>query len=235
MIMRRIATSLRQQDWATVVIELFLVIAGVLIALEFDNWNKASQDRAEERDYLVRLQDDMAETIALFDENIASNEASAERVMQVVTVLNTKNLGSLSEDQLRFDVMIAAWRGTGFVDSTLDELTYSSNIGLIKDRDLRKELARLRYEIERVDRAVANVGMGLQASFASRALTVEVEVIGGRLKAVAPLSYMMSSSQLRTSLTQIAYLLRAMNSYLQQGKEEAARVYEHLERVLVKN
>jgi len=44
MILARLAKSLRRQDWTTFAIEFVLVIAGVLIALEVDNWN---QERVE--------------------------------------------------------------------------------------------------------------------------------------------------------------------------------------------
>ncbi len=53
MILARLAKSLRRQDWTTFVIEFVLVITGVLVALEVDNWN---QERVEARQFRQELQ-----------------------------------------------------------------------------------------------------------------------------------------------------------------------------------
>ena len=42
MILRRVASALKRQDWVVVLIEFVLVIAGVLIALQINNWNEAT-------------------------------------------------------------------------------------------------------------------------------------------------------------------------------------------------
>ena len=55
MILRRIASALKRQDWATVLIEFILVILGVLIALQVNNWNESRLERREETRYLTAL------------------------------------------------------------------------------------------------------------------------------------------------------------------------------------
>ncbi|WP_425411076.1 hypothetical protein [Hyphococcus sp.] len=59
MILRRIASALKRQDWATVLIEFVLVILGVLIALQVNNWNEERQARSEERRILERLHEEL--------------------------------------------------------------------------------------------------------------------------------------------------------------------------------
>ena len=48
MILNRVATALKKQDWTTVFIEFVLIIVGVLIALEVDRYNEQQLERAEE-------------------------------------------------------------------------------------------------------------------------------------------------------------------------------------------
>lgn len=45
MILRRIATHLRAQNWTTVAIELAIVVGGVFIGVEAANWNQQRQER----------------------------------------------------------------------------------------------------------------------------------------------------------------------------------------------
>ena len=48
MIIQRFANALRSQDWVTVFIEFFLVVLGVLVALEVDRYNERQKERAED-------------------------------------------------------------------------------------------------------------------------------------------------------------------------------------------
>jgi len=46
-ILRHLATAVRQQDWFTVLLELVIVVIGILVALQVDNWNQERHARAE--------------------------------------------------------------------------------------------------------------------------------------------------------------------------------------------
>ena len=48
MILRRLTTALRKQDWVTVVIETLIVVFGVFIGLQVNNCNEARAQWAEE-------------------------------------------------------------------------------------------------------------------------------------------------------------------------------------------
>jgi len=61
MVLARLAKSIRRQDWTTFTVEFVLVITGVLVALEVDNWN---QQRVAEREFrrdLALLQTELRE------------------------------------------------------------------------------------------------------------------------------------------------------------------------------
>lgn len=77
MITSRIATALRKQDWVVVFIELSLVFAGVLIALQFDNWNTVNRNQRELTEMLRRLEAELdlnATVIAGVGERVSRNE-----------------------------------------------------------------------------------------------------------------------------------------------------------------
>ena len=54
MILRRIADGFVRQDWATVVVEFVIVVAGIFLGLQVNNWNELRMERAEERTNLER-------------------------------------------------------------------------------------------------------------------------------------------------------------------------------------
>ncbi len=59
MILQRLATALRRQDWFTVVLEVFIVVVGILIALQVDNWNEARKERADAADWRRQILADL--------------------------------------------------------------------------------------------------------------------------------------------------------------------------------
>ena len=61
MILQRLAASIRKQDWFTVFVETMIVVLGVFIGLQVNNWNAERQRKASERDYLERLHRDVVE------------------------------------------------------------------------------------------------------------------------------------------------------------------------------
>lgn len=66
MILRRTVEALKQQHWTGVVIELVIVILGVFIGLQAQDWNTARAARAELDQQLVSLRQELAGNQAYF-------------------------------------------------------------------------------------------------------------------------------------------------------------------------
>ncbi len=65
MILRRLSTAVRKQDWFTVVVEIMIVVLGVFLGLQVNNWNEARADQQREASYTVRLHEDVVSLQAL--------------------------------------------------------------------------------------------------------------------------------------------------------------------------
>lgn len=65
MILRRIATALRKQDWFTVLIETLIVVLGVFLGLQVQQWAGDRERRALEAAYTARLHEEVVELQAL--------------------------------------------------------------------------------------------------------------------------------------------------------------------------
>ena len=68
MILRRIADSIRKHDWFTVAVETLIVVLGVFLGLQVNNWNEARGDRTRETIHLANLAEDIRNDIADIDE-----------------------------------------------------------------------------------------------------------------------------------------------------------------------
>ena len=78
MILQRISKALRKQDWFTVVIETLIVVFGVFIGLQVNNWNDGRAFAQLERDYLVQLKDEVAQNQRVTDYQINYVKAVVE-------------------------------------------------------------------------------------------------------------------------------------------------------------
>lgn len=77
MILRRLAQSLKEQNWTAICIEFVLLVVGVFLGIQVANWNTARIERALETTYLSRLADDVRSDIVEIDE---INRVSTQRM-----------------------------------------------------------------------------------------------------------------------------------------------------------
>ena len=123
MYLQRLASSLRRRDWASVVIELMLVIFGVLIALQVNNWNAARADKEGAINTLVRLRGEVVANVTSLNERMGILEESTDIRRAGMIALQTCDTST----QAKQNLSEAMARLTGdiipsFVDNTLREL-----------------------------------------------------------------------------------------------------------------
>lgn len=149
MILRRLATALRKQDWFTVLIETVIVIFGVFIGLQVNNWNEARTDRAKEAQVLQSLISDFDQMKSTANRAIAFHKRAIGGLEAVLIALETADLRESEREAfevgLRFGYRTAA---VNAMSPTLVELTSSGQVGLLQDPVLRKALTE--YELFRV-------------------------------------------------------------------------------------
>ena len=68
MILRRVIGHFRQQEWTAIAIDFVIVVVGVFVGLQVNNWNEARADRVREAAHLAGLAQDIRADIADIDE-----------------------------------------------------------------------------------------------------------------------------------------------------------------------
>lgn len=149
MILRRLANAIQQQDWFTVVLEILIVVAGIFIGLQVDDWNNLRKDRSDEQHYLNRLHDEIlnAEKLSarLLDRRI-------KRQSYVIDMLDTVFV-EVDESSLP-DTQCFAIGGLHYFNivvsglSAAEELTASGRMGILQDKELRAALGALKQAQE---------------------------------------------------------------------------------------
>lgn len=141
MILRRLSSALKRQDWATVLIEFVLVIVGVLIALQVNNWNQNRQDRRLEVTYLNSLYAEVTAVIPPLRELLEEKEANLEALSQTIQLIDTGNTDSELSPLQCHAIFESHIYDVGKQDlPTVTEIFASGRIALFRDERLRAAL-----------------------------------------------------------------------------------------------
>ncbi len=154
MITRRLALALRQQDWATIFIEFLLVIFGVLIALQLDQWNDLRKEKYRELELLSSLRSDIREDI----KNLQNADAALHMVMKSGAIAIAANeRGDCIDDCWKTLVayfLASQWLDVELIQSTYNELRAA---GFPRDATLASVLARYQSLGEQASRINAEL------------------------------------------------------------------------------
>lgn len=155
MILNRIGTAIRNQDWFVVFIELMIVVVGIYIGLQVDDWQKARQDRADEGRFLEALLQETRHNIGQVEWRENAIELDAAAMRNVVSALKAGNLNQITDDEAY--EALCEWFTIippSYQTATYDELVSTGQLDIITNETLRRQLQaskalRERYTFER--------------------------------------------------------------------------------------
>lgn len=145
---RRLARALRQQDWAGVMIEFFIVVVGIFVGLQVTQWNEERQARARELNYLDRLHEDLVVMRREFGYIRAQASQAAPRALRTFRALRGCDPALASTDDVQRT--FAGYQNqpaASIVDRTYQEMLSSGALASMDDRALSGEIAGLFSEL----------------------------------------------------------------------------------------
>lgn len=142
MILRRVIEDVRQQDWTAIAIDFVIVVLGVFIGLQVDNWNDARREAKRGDQYLVRIGADLAADIAEMDHRIAFWR---EVITHGQGAIHYAESGELVSDSA-WKTVLAFYQASQLYpyvprDTTYQEMRNAGELGLIRDSSLPSALA----------------------------------------------------------------------------------------------
>jgi|GEM_PF-2470797 len=98
MILRRLAEAIRGQNWLTVLIEIAIVVVGIFIGLQVDDWNENRKQKKIEAEALARLHTEAVATVDYFKQHVSYRMKAIMRADKVFQVLFSGKSMESSED-----------------------------------------------------------------------------------------------------------------------------------------
>ncbi|MCY7354391.1 MAG: hypothetical protein LH470_04800 [Lysobacter sp.] len=147
MILRRLAKSLKQQNWTTILIEFVLLVGGVFLGIQAANWNQQRAEDAKAQAYLARIRGNLeADQLSIQRREVFWPQVNAYG-KAAIHYAETGELvdGSAWRTVLAFYQASQLWQWVTS-DSTYQEMRSGGELGLIRDDTLRHALSEYYLE-----------------------------------------------------------------------------------------
>jgi len=135
-------------NWRYGLGELFIVIAGVLIALLAEGWRQDIADRRTEVEYVESLIEDIEADVAVLSNMLVLTEQRAAYGKAVLLTFDTGKRAGVPADFIRAVEFGSYFSYPSYSTSTVDDLRSTGNLKLIRSRDVRDAIARYYSTIE---------------------------------------------------------------------------------------
>jgi len=149
MLLRRITEHVKAQNWTAVALDFVIVVMGVFIGLQVNNWNEARKDRTSERAYLERLSRDIDQDAMALKEAIEKAEAWAQAATFVLAALEDPSAAASGPCRFLRSMTLAQYSSWPVLNrQTYQELVSTGGLSLIRDDDLKMKLGQYYAEFD---------------------------------------------------------------------------------------
>ncbi len=129
--------------------EIILVVIGILIALSINNWNEQRKDNLTEKELLRGLLIDFSETKSRLKETINLQNTAFSYGKRLLLLYESNRLHEKKDSIAAFVGFGAlSWWRAEPVTGTYDAMVSTGNIGLLKNKELRRDLAKFDAELK---------------------------------------------------------------------------------------
>ncbi len=122
--------------------EILLVVIGILIALNINNNNEVSKQRAQEVHYLKNIKTDLKLNIAHLDKYIETRQTAINSANKIIEHYEGKPITDLEVFNVH-TVNIYTWRKFNQINNTFQELMNSGNLALISNDSIKNTLLNM--------------------------------------------------------------------------------------------
>lgn len=156
MILQKIAENLKTHNWGTALLEVLVVVIGIFVGLQVDDWNEARKDRVDEGIFLNGLHDDVLRADQL------SRRLRQRRLDRLDWTLSASDVlfsrseeNRLTDDECTAIVWSTAFNFTASGLPSVDELIGTGRMGIIRNVELRTALVALQQTRAALDATIS--------------------------------------------------------------------------------
>ena len=121
--------------------EIILVVIGILIALQINNWNNGRIEANREQTILRNLRSDFNDNIAELNRIYDGTEASYRSSVRLLEIIKADDPINPEEIEVLLNSMVNGFYSLDLHSASIDELINSGSLSIIKDVKLREHIS----------------------------------------------------------------------------------------------
>ncbi|MBT8185458.1 MAG: hypothetical protein KJN76_11510 [Eudoraea sp.] len=127
--------------------EIVLVVAGILIALQINNWNEERKDRNEEQQLLIQLREEYTSNLEQLDQKVSMRNRNLINSFKMLDYID--NPDNVVADSIIY-YLSACWATPTF-DPIENDLINSGKLELIQDPNLKRLLTSWKTDVQQLN------------------------------------------------------------------------------------
>lgn len=148
MIVKHVTEALRRQDFAAVAIEFVLVVVGVLLAFQINEWASEREARSQQLAATERLLSEAEETVVYFKKAAAQRKVLIDDLSYALDHLQKGSWPDADQARMRSGLTRSVYLAAASPPSSVyDDLVASGMLGKIGDPSLRSAIGTYRSNL----------------------------------------------------------------------------------------
>lgn len=140
MLLRRITTHVKEQNWAAIGIDFVIVVVGVFIGIQVSNWNETRMEAEKSATYIERLREDLDENVKDFSDRKAYFSQVRKHALAALEALEA------SKTDLNEQFIVDIYQASQYMPRELGRDTYNEilSVGALNsdsEQAIRKRLS----------------------------------------------------------------------------------------------
>jgi hypothetical protein len=133
--------TVKKSSWFLRILgEFVVIVVGVVVAFQFENWRIATTERNREQEHLVALQLDFSENVSRFARVIEQQQEVVDRSVALLSIMERRT--RVSSDSISLLISSAmSWFRVEPMTGAYDALVGAADVDLISNPNLRRRLA----------------------------------------------------------------------------------------------
>ena len=141
MILRRVIAHFKKQEWTAIALDFLIVVIGVFVGLQVNNWNAVRADQQRAQGYLMRIGADLDADLAAITDRMSFWGQVADYGALGLDYADTRDAG----EHTQWELLLAYFQASQIAELALSQATYeelksAGELGLIPNLDLRNSL-----------------------------------------------------------------------------------------------
>ena len=132
--------------------EIILVVIGILIALQINNWNELKSEQVIENDYMKNLVEDLQDDITIYDKFQSSNQEIYALIDSIIPGLKSENRKNNVSKLAYWSRMVTIkWNIIHTVERTYEQMKSSGHLRLVKNKEVSNAISKYYNSLSEFD------------------------------------------------------------------------------------